>query len=296
MPQSGNLHLVPYHYQNFTRFWLFEQAERMGAEVVTWKPLGGAWRTIASRLFLMFWPILGLHETQDPLLRRRPWHFWALLPFQVIVAIIGVETNYGRITGKYKVLDALVTLAFYYPPRAEFFRKELREFLLLAREEQVDPLSLKGSYAGAMGLPQFMPSSFRAYAVDFDGDGRINIWSNPTDAIGSVASYFKQHGWTAGGQVVSRAQVRGEQVDQGLTVGIEPVKTVGELRTLGWSSHDALRAEMPVTAFRFDGAEGPEYWLGLPNFYAITRYNRSAMYAMAVYQLSELLLQARGAE
>lgn len=215
---------------------------------------------------------------------------------QVIVAIIGVETFYGGNTGNYRVIDALSTLGFDYPPRAPFFRQQLKEFLLLAREQQADPLTLKGSYAGAMGLPQFMPSSFRAYAVDFDGDGRINIWSNPTDAIGSVASYFKQHGWTAGGQVVSRAQVRGDQVDQGLTVGIEPVKTVGELRALGWSSHDALRADMPVTAFRFDGADGPEYWMGLSNFYAITRYNRSAMYAMAVHQLSELLLQARGAE
>ena len=218
------------------------------------------------------------------------------VPAQVIVAIIGVETFYGGNTGSYRVIDALATLGFDYPPRAPFFRQQLKEFLLLAREQQADPLALKGSYAGAMGLPQFMPSSFRAYAVDFDGDGRINIWNNPTDAIGSVASYFKQHGWAAGGQVVSRAQVRGERVDEGLTVGIEPVKNVGELRALGWSSRDALRADLPVTAFRFEGTEGPEYWLGLSNFYAITRYNRSAMYAMAVHQLSELLLQARGAE
>jgi membrane-bound lytic murein transglycosylase B len=213
---------------------------------------------------------------------------------QVIVAIIGVETFYGGNTGNYRVIDALSTLAFDYPARAPFFRQQLKEFLLLAREQQVDPLSLKGSYAGAMGLPQFMPSSYRAFAVDLNGDGKINIWTNPADAIGSVASYFKQHGWTAGGLVVSRAEVRGDQVDKGLTVGIEPVKTVGELRALGWSSHDALRADLPVTAFRFDGADGPEYWLGLANFYAITRYNRSAMYAMAVHQLSEELVQARG--
>ncbi|WP_268799428.1 lytic murein transglycosylase B [Pseudomonas huanghezhanensis] len=216
------------------------------------------------------------------------------VPAQVIVAIIGVETFFGRNTGNYRVIDALSTLGFDYPPRAEFFRKELREFLLLAREEQVDPLTLKGSYAGAMGLPQFMPSSFRAYAVDFDGDGHINIWNDPDDAIGSVASYFKRHGWVAGEGVVSRASVQGERVDQGLSPGIEPVKTVGELRALGWASHDALRDDMPVTAFRLEGENGPEYWLGLKNFYAITRYNRSVMYAMAVHQLSERLVQARG--
>ena len=216
------------------------------------------------------------------------------VPAQYIVAIIGVETFFGRNTGNYRVIDALSTLAFDYPPRAEFFRKELREFLLLARDEQIDPLNLKGSYAGAMGLPQFMPSSFRNYAVDFDGDGHINIWNNPDDAIGSVASYFKRHGWVAGEGVVSRARVSGTRVDEGVTTGIEPVKTVGELRALGWSSHDALRDDLPVTAFRLEGENGPEYWMGLKNFYAITRYNRSVMYAMAVHQLAEQLVQVRG--
>ncbi|MDO7904209.1 lytic murein transglycosylase B [Pseudomonas sp. K1(2024)] len=216
------------------------------------------------------------------------------VPAQYIVSIIGVETFFGRNTGNYRVIDALSTLGFDYPPRADFFRKELREFLLLAREEQLDPLTLKGSYAGAMGLPQFMPSSFRNYAVDFDHDGHINIWTNPDDAIGSVASYFKRHGWVAGEPVVSRAEVSGPRVDEGVTQGIEPVKTVGELRALGWSSHDALRDDQPVTAFRLEGDNGPEYWMGLKNFYAITRYNRSVMYAMAVHQLSQQLVQARG--
>ncbi|MDA8482200.1 MULTISPECIES: lytic murein transglycosylase B [Pseudomonas] len=216
------------------------------------------------------------------------------VPAQVIVAIIGVETFYGGNTGNFRVIDALSTLGFDYPPRADFFRKQLKEFLLLAREEQVDPLMLKGSYAGAMGLPQFMPSSFRAYAVDFDGDGHIDIWNNPVDAIGSVASYFKRHGWVHGAPVVSRAQVRGERIDEGLTQGLDPVKNVGDLRTLGWASGDALRDDVPVTAFRLEGDEGAEYWMGLPNFYVITRYNRSAMYAMAVHQLSELLVNARG--
>jgi membrane-bound lytic murein transglycosylase B len=216
------------------------------------------------------------------------------VPAQVIVAIIGVETFYGGNTGNFRVIDALSTLGFDYPPRADFFRKQLKEFLLLAREEQVDPLMLKGSYAGAMGLPQFMPSSFRAYAVDFDGDGHIDIWNNPEDAIGSVASYFKRHGWVNGALVVSRAQVRGERIDEGLTQGLDPVKNVGDLRTLGWASGDALRDDVPVTAFRLEGDEGAEYWMGLPNFYVITRYNRSVMYSMAVHQLSELLVNARG--
>ncbi|TBU78580.1 lytic murein transglycosylase B [Phytopseudomonas daroniae] len=217
------------------------------------------------------------------------------VPAEIIVAIIGVETSYGGNTGSYRVIDALSTLAFDYPPRAPFFRKELREFLMLTREEQVDPASLKGSYAGAMGLPQFMPSSFRAYAVDFDGDSHINIWSNPVDAIGSVASYFKRHNWQPGQPVASLATVEGEQVDQGLSTGLDPEKNVAELRALGWSSNDELADDLPVTAFRLEGAEGAEYWIGQPNFYVITRYNRSVMYAMAVNQLSELLVQARGA-
>lgn len=216
------------------------------------------------------------------------------VPASVIVAIIGVETFFGRNTGNYRVIDALSTLGFDYPPRADFFRKELREFLLLAREEQVDPLTLKGSYAGAMGLPQFMPSSFRAYAVDFDNDGHINIWSDPDDAIGSVASYFARHGWVAGQGVVSRAQLQGSRAQSGLSAGLDPDRTVGELRALGWSSHDALRDDEPVTAFMLDGDQGPEYWMGQKNFYVITRYNRSAMYAMAVHQLADRLIQVRG--
>ena len=216
------------------------------------------------------------------------------VPAEVIVAIIGVETFYGRNTGSYRVLDALSTLCFDYPPRAPFFCQQLREFLLLAREEQVDPLRLKGSYAGAMGLPQFMPGSFRAYAVDFDGDGRIDIWNNPVDAIGSVASYFKRHGWVTGASVVSRVQADGERVEEGISPGLEPTLSVAELRELGWRSELSLDDGLSVTAIRFDGEAGEEYWLGLPNFYVITRYNRSAMYAMAVHQLGEALVQARG--
>ena len=216
------------------------------------------------------------------------------VPAEVIVAIIGVETFYGRNTGNYRVLDALTTLCFDYPPRAPFFCQQLSEFLQLSREEQIDPLQLSGSYAGAMGLPQFMPGSFRAYAVDFDSDGRIDIWNNPVDAIGSVASYFKRHGWTTGAPVVSRAQVQGERVEEGLNPGLDPLHNVGQLRELGWQPAEALDDALPVTAFRFEGEAGDEYWLGLPNFFVITRYNRSTMYAMAVHQLAGELSRARG--
>ncbi len=216
------------------------------------------------------------------------------VPPEIIVSIIGVETFYGGNTGSYRVLDALSTLCFDYPPRAAFFCQQLKEFLLLARQEQRDPLSLKGSYAGAMGLPQFMPSSFRAYAVDFDGDGHIDIWNNPVDAIGSVANYFKQHGWTPDGQVMVEATVQGEQAETGLLQGIDDKKTVGQLRALGWATNAPLRDDQQVIAFRLEADDGMHYWLGLPNFQTITRYNRSTMYSTAVYQLAQALADARG--
>ncbi|MCL4118923.1 UNVERIFIED_CONTAM: hypothetical protein GTU68_034674 [Idotea baltica] len=215
---------------------------------------------------------------------------------QFIVAIIGIETFYGKNTGHYRVIDALSTLAFDYPKRSPFFRKELREFLILSREEKVDPLTLKGSYAGAMGLGQFMPSSFRAYAVDFDHDGHINIWSNPTDAIGSVANYFKQHGWVAGEDVVTRAKVSGNDFEQGLSPNLEPVMNVAQLQKLGWQSTIPLKSELPITAFRLNGSQGSEYWMGLPNFYVITRYNHSIMYAMAANQLAESIVDMKGSD
>ena len=215
------------------------------------------------------------------------------VPAQVIVAIIGVETFFGRNTGNWRVIDALATLGFDYPPRADFFRKELREFLLLTREQRVDPLGVTGSYAGAMGMPQFMPSSFRAYAVDFDHDGHIDIWNDPEDAIGSVASYFQRHGWVAGDPVATRARVAGTRFADGLTQGLEPVKSVGDLRQLGWTPLDAVDDRYAVTAFRLEGEQGDEFWMGLPNFYVITRYNRSVMYALAVHQLAAARLAQR---
>ena len=216
------------------------------------------------------------------------------VPAEFIVAIIGVETIYGGNTGSHRVIDALSTLAFDYPPRAPFFRQQLKEYLLLTREEQVNPLSFKGSYAGAMGLPQFMPGSFRAYAVDFDNDGHIDIWQNPSDAVGSVANYFIQHGWQPGQQVVVRADIKSAATaDKGLSASLDPKITVQQLKVIGWTPRTPVAQDAQVTAFRLDAEQGPEYWIGLANFHAITRYNRSVMYAMAVNELAELLAASR---
>lgn len=215
------------------------------------------------------------------------------VPAQIIVAIIGVETFYGRNMGSWPVLDALATLSFDYPPRSEFFSKQLKEYLLMTREEQLDPLTLKGSYAGAMGMCQFMPGSFRAYAVDFDNDGHIDIWNNPTDAIGSVANYFKEHGWQQGQPTVLQVQVTGDKVANGLSAGLALDKTAAQLNQAGWLLPKQLASDTPLIAFRLDGKEGDEYWVGLRNFEVITRYNRSVMYSLAVYQLSEQLLAAK---
>ena len=215
------------------------------------------------------------------------------VPAEYIVAIIGVETMYGGNTGGHRVIDALSTLSFDYPPRAPFFRGQLKEFLLLTREEQINPLVPTGSYAGAMGLPQFMPGSFRAYAVDFDHDGHIDIWTNPTDAIGSVANYFIKHKWQPGEEVVVRAKVSGDKVDQGLGEKIDDTKSVAELAKLGWQPEKPLPADLQVMTFKFEGIKGTEYWMGLQNFNTITRYNRSTMYSMAVHDLAQLIKKAR---
>jgi len=214
---------------------------------------------------------------------------------EVILAIIGVETFYGRNMGSYRVLDALATLGFDYPPRADFFRKQLMSYMVLTREQQIDPLTLKGSYAGAMGFGQFIPSSYQAYAVDFDGDGKVDIWNNPVDAIGSVANYFHQHGWTHGARVAIEAQVSGDRYRDGLTEpkGLEARQSVGELKALGWTPQATLADDEQVMAFEFDAGERMRYWVGLNNLYVITRYNRSVMYAMVVHQLADLLREAR---
>lgn len=210
------------------------------------------------------------------------------VPAAIIVSIIGVETAYGGNTGRHKVLEALATLAFDYPKRASFFRKELENYLLLTREEGIDPLALQGSYAGAMGLGQFMPSSYRAYAVDFDGDQQRNLWTNPKDAIGSVANYLARHHWQRGAPIAMRAQVDGNRY-QAMVSGklAKPADTVQSLRHQGVRPSAAVSDGQKALLLEFETREGPQYWLGFDNFYVITRYNHSPLYAMAVYQLSQ---------
>ncbi|MDG0991412.1 MAG: lytic murein transglycosylase B [Luminiphilus sp.] len=208
------------------------------------------------------------------------------VPASVITAIIGVETFYGRITGSYRVIDALATLAFDYPKRSPFFTRELENFLVLAYESGKDPLALKGSYAGAMGYGQFMPSSYRAYAIDHDGDGVADIWGNAQDAIASVANYFVRHGWQPGALVVVPANYDGASSEM-FEGGLKPTMTVGELAEQGFAPHTATDVSLTATPLRLQGVEGFEYWLCLENFYVITRYNHSAMYALSVWQLSQ---------
>lgn len=214
------------------------------------------------------------------------------VPAEVIVAIIGVETYYGRVAGSYRVIDALSTLAFDYPPRSEFFTAELKSYLILTRQQGFDPLALKGSYAGAMGYGQFMPSSFLAYAVDFDGDGVADIWNNPVDAIGSVANYFKRHGWRSGETVVVGATAKPGVSEQWFVSGrknLKPEHTIAQFAEAGVAATTPVAPDAMASAMKFELQNGFEYWLGLHNFYVITRYNHSAMYAMCVHELSQRL-------
>ena len=213
------------------------------------------------------------------------------VPAQIIVAIIGVETRYGNNTGSYRVIDALSTLAFGYPKRSDFFRSELEEYLLLCREEGVKPTDPTGSYAGAMGMPQFMPSSFRNFAADFDSDGRRDIWDNPGDVFASIANYFKQHGWQSGEAVAYPVTVKGTGYQKALTKSLKPEHTLAQLEALGVESNPifGLPPTTPVKLLKLDSERGSEFWLALNNFYAITRYNHSKLYGMAVYQLSHLI-------
>jgi len=214
------------------------------------------------------------------------------VPAEIIVAIIGVETSYGRTVGNYRVLDALATLAFDYPPRSPFFTSELKHYLILTRDQGMDPTDLMGSYAGAMGYGQFMPSSYRNYAIDFDGDGKIDIWKNPVDAIGSVANYFKQHGWRPGETVVAAADAAATTPNTVFVRSrddLQPQRTIAQFAADGVVSRVKLDPNALAIAMKFEQKNGYEYWLGLHNFYVITRYNHSAMYAMSVYQLSQRL-------
>jgi membrane-bound lytic murein transglycosylase B len=211
------------------------------------------------------------------------------VPEEIIVATIGVETLYGRNTGSFRVLDALITLAFQYPPRADLFRYQLEEYLLLARESGLDAIKTRGSYAGAIGIPQFLPSSYRRYAVDFDGDGRRDLMGTTADAIGSIANYYRAHGWRTGDKVVVPAEVSGSVADVLVDTGIRPQLKIEELKRMGITPGGVVDDEAEAALFVVETEAGPRYWLGLNNFYVITRYNRSINYALAVYELAQEL-------
>lgn len=213
------------------------------------------------------------------------------VPEEIIVATLGVETNYGRDTGKFRVLDALYTLAFDWPPRADFFRAELEQFLLLAREQGIDPTRPRGSYAGAMGIAQFMPSSYRRYAVDFDGSGRPDL-SRSADAIGSVAHYMSAFGWEPGGLVAVPAEAGGERTGEFVELGLKPAIRVDALAAAGIRPRTAVPGDAEVALLRLEGEDGPLYFLGFNNFYVITRYNRSVNYAMSLFELAQALAAA----
>ncbi|VTX88100.1 Membrane-bound lytic murein transglycosylase B [Escherichia coli] len=229
---------------------------------------------------VVFW-----NQYEDAL--NRAWQVYGVPP-EIIVGIIGVETRWGRVMGKTRILDALATLSFNYPRRAEYFSGELETFLLMARDEQDDPLNLKGSFAGAMGYGQFMPSSYKQYAVDFSGDGHINLW-DPVDAIGSVANYFKAHGWVKGDQVAVMANGQAPSLPN----GFKTKYSISQLAAAGLTPQQPLGNHQQASLLRLDVGTGYQYWYGLPNFYTITRYNHSTHYAMAVWQLGQAVALAR---
>ncbi|MBL4796182.1 MAG: lytic murein transglycosylase B [Oleispira sp.] len=207
------------------------------------------------------------------------------VPKEIIASIIGVETFYGQRQGNYRVLDSLSTLAFDYPKRSLFWR-ELKEFFVMSQEQGVEPRDIKGSYAGAMGYGQFIPSSYRHYAIDYDGDGKKDLWTNKADAIGSVANYFKRHGWKKDQAVTQRVRVSGNDYQDAVNDRLKPKWKVSELKALGITPTKAVDDDASASLIKLMGVNGAEFWLGNHNFYVITRYNHSRMYAMAVYQLS----------
>ncbi|MBK8286317.1 MAG: lytic murein transglycosylase B [Ahniella sp.] len=213
------------------------------------------------------------------------------VPAEMIVAIIGVETSYGRITGSYRVLDALTTLSFYYPPREPFFRGELKQYLQLGGRLPGELNALKGSYAGAMGWGQFMPTSFHRWAMDGDADGKVDLWGSKHDIFYSIANYFVAHGWERGMPVCDRATVAANAEAPELK-GTEPVHTIGTLQAMGYTGSGAdLDVYLPATILDLEAAEGKETWITYRNFYVISRYNRSPLYSMAVHQLSEAIAE-----
>ena len=210
---------------------------------------------------------------------------------EIIVGIIGVETYFGRITGSYRVIDALTTLAFDYPPRSSFFVRELEQFLLLAREEGMDPTTATGSYAGAMGRPQFMPSSYRAYAVDSTNDGKRDIWKNWPDVIGSIANYLVRHGWISGNPIVTPAALGSQWGGETPANTLTPKETVASLSRQGVVFSTKLSGDAKSQLITLMGDHGEEVWVAFHNFFVITRYNRSVMYALAVHQVGQKIAE-----
>lgn len=210
------------------------------------------------------------------------------VPPSIVAAIIGVETRYGGFLGQHRTFDALATLAVTEGRRANYFQRELINFMGISRDQGFAPRSVNGSYAGAMGYPQFMPSSYLAYAIDLDEDGDIDIWNDPIDAIGSVANYLGKHGWRRGQIVATRAHVSGNYRNVKLN-SFDRDQDLIDVRRQGWQPLQALSDDAQVHPVRLDGEEGAEFWLGYRNFWIISRYNRSIVYSMAVYQLSEEL-------
>lgn len=217
------------------------------------------------------------------------------VPPEIILAIIGVETKFGGNKGNFRVVDTLASLAFDFPRRSTFFRQELKSFLILSKEQNLKPLDVYGSYAGAMGFPQFMPSSWRNLAVDFDGDNKIDLLNNPVDAIGSVANYFKANGWKTNDPIAVRAKIIADNYDEAISAKeLKTVSTLADIKSKGLDLKDAaIAATTPASALRLQGENGAEFWLAFNNFYVITTYNRSTLYAMAVMQLSQALKDAR---
>ena len=215
------------------------------------------------------------------------------VPAQIIVAIVGVETQYGKHKGDFKVMNTLTNLAFDYPRRAKFFKNELEQYLLFTGEQHLNPLDLQGSYEGAMGLPQFMPSSCRTYGVDFSGGHHMDLVNNSADAIASIGNYFKTHGWQTGMPVAVRANVTSNNALHFVRKSLKPYWSMSYLASYGITPQKQVGSENLSTLMVFDVESGSQYWMGFKNFYVISRYNSSRYYAMAVYQLSEKILKAK---
>ena len=206
---------------------------------------------------------------------------------EIMLGIIGVETYFGRITGGYRVIDALSTLAFDYPKRSPFFTRELESFLLIVREEEMDPFDATGSYAGAMGSPQFMPSSYRAYAIDSDGDGRRDIWNNWEDVIGSVANYLVVHGWQRGNQIIVPALLAEASKEIEIKNGLKATESIESLLSKGVIFKTIMNGDHPAELLKLEQKNYSDYWVAMHNFFVITKYNHSIMYGLAVHQLGQ---------